>query len=149
MTAITTTTPEKKEKESDPDHFKTPLHVFKEIHEASRLIDPKMDTRSAGTVKTARQLTFDEQAMGQTSVNHYNRSFQIFHSVIGSKELRMEKLVHHDPIKGVVIEPDVFGEAVQETFLKPLRYCFKTHAGLDYSEIVRKRVMFDAQNPLP
>ncbi len=86
--------------------------------------------------KHADGLLFGENTMTQFYANHINRSFQNFHSFVGSKALKLNEIVFTDREGFVHTDPEKFDELYKEGFLKPMRYAYSTWPGIDFTEQV-------------
>ncbi len=137
--------------------YKTPLEVLWEMHDAwknakeavpSGLSKEEEDKAFEEAYKLASnnadiqagQLVFPGNTMKYFSNDHLKRALDMFNQVINAEEIKLEKFTKLDVFKGVTFERDQFQSAVQEKFLKPMRYWARTWKQMDFSQKVR----FDA-----
>lgn len=137
--------------------YKTPLEVLEEMHDAwknakeavpSGLSKDEEDKAFEEAYKLASnnadiqagQLVFPGNTMKYFSNDHLKRALDMFNQVINAEEIKLEKFTKLDVFKGVTFERDQFQSAVQEKFLKPMRYWARTWKQMDFSQKVR----FDA-----
>lgn len=107
--------------------------------------------------KNNDEIRFGENTMTQFFGNHINRSFQLFHSFVGSKALKLNEIVHTDSWGTVTTDPEKFDELFKEGFLKPMRYAYATWPGIDFTQMVQvfvektengKKVVVSEEMPL-
>lgn len=87
---------------------------------------------------TIQGMTFGERAMQAYAANHINRTFNLFTSIIDSKEFNFDQFVKIDNFGRVIFDPTKAGEVIDGTF-KDIRYAYCTWSDLDYSKLVRVR----------
>lgn len=97
----------------------------------------------------ASRLNFEQYIQRSYSADHINRGFEVFHSLMGAEELRIEEIVKWDPLRGIILDRAKFEEQVKEKFLKPIRYAFRTYSQLDLGKTMRMQVGFDEKTKMP
>lgn len=151
---------------------KTPLEVMMELHEVMRLRKQECE-RLENALKTERdpnkrkmievqlsnqektgessykqvagQMEFPQLALANYAANHLQRGAKIYNQIMGAEEITFDKFTHHDAIKGVVFNRGEFQKAVQENFIKPLRYLWATYGELNFNMPVRRAVFVGRQ----
>jgi len=112
-------------------------------------IEILLAAQNAGSDKEAmaamNQLRFLERTMTQYHADHVGRSFEVFHSLIGAKEIKLEELAKIDPFRGVTFDQAKFQETVIDGFLKSMRYAYSTWRGVDFSKKIRYFVRKDEE----
>lgn len=137
--------------------FKTPLEVLEEQHEAwmkavgvindlpknateeerEKAWEAALEHASNMADSKAGQLVFPGNTMKYFSNDHLKRALDMFNQVINAEEIKLEKFTRIDVVKGVTFERDQFQKAVQERFIKPMRYWARTWKQIDFSQNVR------------
>lgn len=101
-----------------------------------------IDTAAAYAYKQiAGQLEFEDNTMVNYVANHVARAQKIYEQVMGFKQIKFDDFVISDPLaKNYAFNREKFQAAIQEEFLKPLRYLISTYGDLDLSTPIRSLV---------
>jgi hypothetical protein len=91
-------------------------------------------------LNTAGQLEFKEKAMSHYAGNHLNRANLMFDLVMTAKEFNLDKFVSYDALGGIRFDRVQFQEAVQDKFLKHIRYLWSTYEQINFNMVVRATV---------
>jgi hypothetical protein len=109
---------------------KTPLQVLTEME--------AVDNEDFETYKNRiAQLVFPSNTMRSFTIDHLNRTYEIYNQVMTTEEIKLDKFTSYDLIKGVTFDRGAFEQALKEKFFKPMRYAYSTYAMLDYAQNVR------------
>lgn len=86
----------------------------------------------------AGELEFKENALLNWVSNHQVRARQVYDQIAGAAEINFEKFTKYDSLlRGVSFDRAAFQEAVNDKFLKPLRYLFATYGDLNMNMPIR------------
>jgi hypothetical protein len=118
----------------------TPFEVFEQLDAIEKRKDLSNEEKIKLKKEKAERFRFEQFTQLSYASNHINRSFEVFHSMMGAEELRLEEIVKRDPFQGIILDRAKFEEQVKEKFLKPMRYAFSTYPQLDYGRMTRVQI---------
>lgn len=124
------------------ENKKSPYELFHEIRnvmngkklnpDGSKMGEEQKEKAKAGLLA---QLRFQDSAALDYSSNQVSRAFQIFHSVVDSQSLDLDKIVTRSFLEGIKYNSAEFEKQIKDEFLKPLRYGFASNAALKYGQM--------------
>jgi len=88
--------------------------------------------------KASRQHVYPANTLKNFSINMLDKGMNIYDQVIDAQEIKLEKFTKFDQFKGVTFERDQFQAAVQDKFIKPMRYLLSTWSHVDFAATVRE-----------
>lgn len=95
------------------------------------------DEITARKIDAAKRFRFEQYTQTSYTSDHTNRSYEVFHSMMGAEEMKLEEIVKRDPFQGIILDRGKFEEQIKEKFLKPMRYAFSTYGQLDFGKDMR------------
>lgn len=121
---------------SEKSGYKTPLEVMEEMLEAWK--EGGQDDKKAAQLYEGKsgQLLFPGNTLKYFAFDQIRRGMEIYEQIIQAQEIKLEKFTKIDPLKGVTFERDQFQVAVQDKFLKPMRYLLSTWRQVDFAQVV-------------
>ena len=145
MTGIRTETPiteeERKSNSRYADRsekaFKAPIEIMEEMLKAWDS-GGTSDERSRKYAATSRQHKYLSNTLKYFGLDQIKRGMDIYNQIIDAQEIKLEKFTRIDPLKGITFERDQFQAAVQDKFLKPMRYMLSTWSQVDMGMTVRE-----------
>lgn len=116
--------------------FKAPIEVLEEMAKAWDSTAP--EDRAKQFAKASRQHKYLSNTMKYFGLDQIKRGMDIYNQIIDAQEIKLEKFTRIDPLKGITFERDQFQAAVQDKFLKPMRYMLSTWSQVDMGMTVRE-----------
>lgn len=116
---------------------KTPLAIMEEMLAAWNTKGLSDKEKSELFIEKSKQLLFPGNTLKYFVFDHVARGMEIYDQVMKAEEIRLEKFTRIDMFKGVTFERDQFQAAVQDKFLKPMRYLLSTWNQTDFAQTVR------------
>lgn len=122
----------------------TPFEVFRKMDEIEEGKGEYAGLSEPERIKLkrdwAKRLNFEQYLQRSYASDHINRGFEVFHSIMGAEEMRLEEIVKWDPFRGIILDRGKFEEQIKEKFIKPTRYAFNTYGQLDLGKKMRYQV---------
>lgn len=137
-TRITEVDREKNEKyaQRSDKAFKAPIEVLEEMAKAWDTAMP--EDRAKKYADASRQHKYLSNSLKYFGLDQIKRGMDIYNQIIDAQEIKLEKFTRIDPLKGITFERDQFQAAVQDKFLKPMRYMLSTWSQVDLGMTVRE-----------
>lgn len=119
--------------------YKSPHEVMEEMYDAW-VRGGSQEEITQRYLEKSGQLLFPANTLKYFANDQIMRGMGIYDQIIDAQEIKLEKFTKIDPWKGITFERDQFQSAVQEKFLKPMRYMLSTWSQTDFAQMIRTNV---------